>query len=201
METGKAGVSQHHCSFEYDGSKRCRISCLCGGVFEYLHRSPASRKRQQKENPVPGVLTGPPYSCGIHARTWPSRFGESRIWDSKTCWPVPRDSDPRMTALATTCSNCKWQTRSLVRDSAPHQQTRNCLTVTKICPWTRDGTWQEDRLASWQLVVTYLWFWFKLLVLKVGRWYFGKPEEGELPLLEVTTKQWLVKIEKTLCVL
>jgi hypothetical protein len=30
----------------------------CGGGFEYLHRSPASRRRQPKGNPVPGGITG-----------------------------------------------------------------------------------------------------------------------------------------------
>jgi hypothetical protein len=68
----------------------------------------------------------------INTGTWPSRLGESRIWDRKIWSRVLWDSDPRMTALARTSSNCKWQTRSLVRESALHQQTRNCLTVTKI---------------------------------------------------------------------
>jgi hypothetical protein len=27
----------------------------CEGGLEYLHRSPASRRRRRKENPVPGV--------------------------------------------------------------------------------------------------------------------------------------------------
>jgi hypothetical protein len=68
----------------------------------------------------------------INTGTWPSRLGESRIWDSKIWSRVPRDSDQRMIALARTSSNCKRQTRSLVRENAPHQQTRNCLTVIKI---------------------------------------------------------------------
>jgi hypothetical protein len=67
-----------------------------------------------------------------YSGTWPSRLGESRIWDSKIWSRVPRDSDPRMTALARSSSNCKRQTRSLVRESAPHQQACNCLTVRKI---------------------------------------------------------------------
>jgi hypothetical protein len=45
---------------------------------------------------------------------------------------LPRDSDPRMTALVRASSICKRQTHPLVRESAPHQQTRNCLTVIKI---------------------------------------------------------------------
>jgi hypothetical protein len=44
-----------------------------------------------------------------------------------------------MTALARTSSNCKRQTHPLVREGAPHQQTRNCLTVTKIWSWASDG--------------------------------------------------------------
>jgi hypothetical protein len=72
----------------------------CGGGVEYLHRDPASRRRRRK--------------------------GKSRIWDSKI-WPwVLRDSDPKMTALARTSSNCKRQTHPLVREGAPNQQTRNC---------------------------------------------------------------------------
>jgi hypothetical protein len=43
-------------------------------------------------------------------------LGDSRIWDSKICSWVPRDSDPRMIALARASSNCKWQTRPLVRE-------------------------------------------------------------------------------------
>jgi hypothetical protein len=41
-----------------------------------------------------------------------------------------------MTALARASSNCKRQTRPLVREGAPHRQTGNCLTVAKIwsCP-------------------------------------------------------------------
>jgi hypothetical protein len=73
----------------------------CGGGVEYLHRSPVNRRRQWK--------------------------GKSRI--RQQIWSrVPRDSDARMTALTRTTSNCKRQTRPLVRESVPLQQTRNCLT-------------------------------------------------------------------------
>jgi hypothetical protein len=78
----------------------------CGGGVEYRHRDPASRRRRRK--------------------------GKSRIWGSKI-WPrVPRDSNQKMTALVRASSNFKRQTRPLVRENAPHQQTRNCLTVIKI---------------------------------------------------------------------
>jgi hypothetical protein len=78
----------------------------CGGGVEYLHRDPASRRRRRK--------------------------GKSQIWDSKIWSRVPRDSDLRKTALAWASSNCKRQTRPLVREGAPKQQTRNCQTIIKI---------------------------------------------------------------------
>jgi hypothetical protein len=34
--------------------------------------------------------------------------------------------------LARASSNCKRQNRPLVKESAPYQETRNCLTVIKI---------------------------------------------------------------------
>jgi hypothetical protein len=44
-----------------------------------------------------------------------------------------------MAALAKASSNCKRQIRPLVRESAPHQQTRNCLRVIKIWLQALDG--------------------------------------------------------------
>jgi hypothetical protein len=70
-------------------------------------------------------------------RRW--RKWKSQIWDNKIWMRVPRDSDPKMTALARTSSNCKRQTRPLVRDNAPNQQTRKCLTVIKIWSYAPDG--------------------------------------------------------------
>jgi hypothetical protein len=67
----------------------------------YLHSSPASRRRRWKRNPMPGDITGPPpFLVDINTGTWSSRLRESRIWDSKMWSWVPRDSNPRMTALA-----------------------------------------------------------------------------------------------------
>jgi hypothetical protein len=44
-----------------------------------------------------------------------------------------------MTALPSTSSSCKRHTRLLVRQSAPHQEIRNCLTAIKIWPYAPDG--------------------------------------------------------------
>jgi hypothetical protein len=44
---------------------------------------------------------------------------------------VPRDSDPRKTALARASSTYKRQTRPLVREGAPQEQDRNRHTINK----------------------------------------------------------------------
>jgi hypothetical protein len=80
----------------------------------------------------------------INTGIWPSRLGESRIWDSKIWSWVPRDSDPRMTVLARTSSGYKRQTRPLIREGPPHQQTRNCRRVTRIWSWALNGAWHRD---------------------------------------------------------
>jgi hypothetical protein len=45
-----------------------------------------------------------------------TKKGKSWIWDSKIWSRVPRDSDPRMNALASASSNRKWQTHPLVTE-------------------------------------------------------------------------------------
>jgi hypothetical protein len=93
----------------------------CGGGVEYLHRDPESRRRR--------------------------RDGKSQIWDSKIWSRVPRDSDPTKIALARTRSNCKRQTRPLVREGAPQKQDRNCLWVINIWLWSPDRTRHQDLLT------------------------------------------------------
>jgi hypothetical protein len=110
-----------------------------GGGFEYLHRSPASRRSWRKGNPVPGGITGPPCSWGIWGPGPPGWGGGSLESETVKIWWSPRYSDPRMTALMRASSNCKRQTRPHVREGAPHQQTRNCLSVIKMWCWAPDG--------------------------------------------------------------
>jgi hypothetical protein len=109
----------------------------CGGGVEYLHRDPASRKRR--------------------------RNGKSQIWDTKIWSQVQRGSDQRMTALARTNSNCKRQTRPLVRESAPQKQYRNCQTEINICSWSPDWARHQDILTDWSSVAMWLWLWLWLL--------------------------------------
>jgi hypothetical protein len=97
---------------------------------EYFHRDPASRRRRRK--------------------------GKSRIWDSKIWSRVPRDSDPRKTALARRSSMYKRQTHPLVREGASRKQDRNCQTV--MSPW-----WgSTPRLTRWPLVAMSLWLWLEI---------------------------------------
>jgi hypothetical protein len=102
----------------------------------YLHRDPASRKRQRK--------------------------GKSRFRDSKIWFRVPRDSDPRKTALARVSSTYKRQTRPLVREGAPQKQDCNCQTVINIWSWAPDGARYQDLLTDRPSVAMWLWLWLWL---------------------------------------
>jgi hypothetical protein len=60
---------------------------------------------------------------------------------------VPRDSDPRKTALTRVGSSCKQQTRLLVREGAPRQQSPHMSDSNKNLVLAPDG-------ADWPSVVT-----------------------------------------------
>jgi hypothetical protein len=98
------------------------------------------------EGPYPDRIIVMSYPCGDGVEYFHSsspyrrrRNGESRMWDSKICSRVPRDSDPRITALARSSRNYKGQTRPLVREDASHQQSRNYRTVIRIWSLAPDG--------------------------------------------------------------
>jgi hypothetical protein len=86
------------------GSRQPEWGDPCGGRVEYLHCDPASRRRRRK--------------------------GKSQIWDSKIRLQVPRDKDPRKTALARASGTYKRQTHPLVREGAPRNQEHNCQTYS-----------------------------------------------------------------------
>jgi hypothetical protein len=136
-----------------------------GGGIEYLHRSPANRRRRRNGDPVLEGINGPPCSWEISIRVpGPPGWGgglESE-WDSKIWSWVPQDLEPRMTALARASRNCKRQTHPLVRVDVPHQQTRNCLRLTKIWPWYADG-----RLTARQIGHAKLLFKVRVLIISV----------------------------------
>jgi hypothetical protein len=78
-------------------------------------------------------------------------------------------SEPDMgceTTLARASSNCKRQTRPLVREGAPNQQTSNCQTIIKIWSWAPDGCF-IPRQTGWLTVgrnITLTWIvqWLRL---------------------------------------
>jgi hypothetical protein len=79
----------------------------------WRHRSLASRKRRWKEEAVSGLrCSGETKNTG----TCPIRFGGSGIWDTNIWSWVPRDSGSRMTSLTIISSNCKLETRPLLRE-------------------------------------------------------------------------------------
>jgi hypothetical protein len=111
----------------------------CGGGVEYLHRDPASRRRRRK--------------------------GKSQIWDSKIWSRVPRDSDPRKTALARVSSIYKRQTRPLVREGSP-QKTRPYLPNSNkylvVIPRWGSTPRLTDWLTDWPSVAMWLWLSYPL---------------------------------------
>jgi hypothetical protein len=108
----------------------------CGGGIEYFHRDPASSRRRRK--------------------------GKSQIWDSKIWSRLPRDSDPRKTALARASSIYKRQTRRIVREGAPQKQDRNCQIREVIAKYLvmspRRGR-HQDLLTDRPSVAMWLWLW------------------------------------------
>jgi hypothetical protein len=78
------------------------------------------------------------------------RKGKSQIWDSKIRSRVPRDSEPRKTALARDSSIYKRKTRPLVREGAQQKQDRNCQTVINIWSRAKDGALHQDLLTDRQ---------------------------------------------------
>jgi hypothetical protein len=99
-----------------------------------------------------------------------------------------------MTALERASSNCKRQTGPLVRESAPHQQTRNCLTVINIWSQAPYGCFiprQTDRLAVGRNIR------LRLKNSSFGREPLFKKdlstEAEKKPLLEAVTRKCSVK--------
>jgi hypothetical protein len=103
----------------------------CGGRFEHFHRSPASRTRWRKVNPVSGGITWPPCSWGIKMRRpGPPRLRETRIWDNKMWSWHSRDSDLRMNALARINSNYK-ERPTLSTERVSHEDYNRKCSVGK----------------------------------------------------------------------
>jgi hypothetical protein len=160
MAMGPSGArSQEWPCWLVAGSKLLLLLLLagdpCEGGVEYLHRDPANRRRWRK--------------------------GKSHIWDSKIWSRVPRDSDPRKTALARSSSIYRRQTRPLVREGAPQKQDRNCQTVIYIYLGLDTKTyWLTDWTVSRNVTLT-LTLTLKLAVVEVrnnDNWRSAKEYNG-----------------------
>jgi hypothetical protein len=91
----------------------------CGSGFEHLHRSPASRTRRRKGNPVIGCITGSPCSwrdinTGPAPPGWGSLESETVKYGHESRGGIP--------TLARSSKNYERQTRPRVREVAPSQQ-------------------------------------------------------------------------------
>jgi hypothetical protein len=135
------------------------LNVLCGGGSEYLHRSPASRKRRQKANSVPGGITGPPVPGGHKYRNLVLHVeGVSKIETIK----YAHESRGTQVSERLPGKNWKLQTRLLIREGAPHKKPRNCLKIIKETMWktgrgSQMGAWHQDGLADWLSFLTLLW--------------------------------------------
>jgi hypothetical protein len=145
-----------------------RLAGIKGGQLRSrnLHRDPASRRRRRK--------------------------GKPQIWDSKIWSRVPRDSDPRETALARASSIYKWQIRPLVREGAPQKQDHNCQTVINIWSWAPHGAPHQDLLTDWPSVAMWLWLW---LLPAVQKWRKKNENATEFQKARVARckQQWRIR--------
>jgi hypothetical protein len=76
--------------------------------------------RATKKEPCARVYNWATLFLGkINTGAWTSKFGETQNRESEVWSWVPRDSDPRKTALARPSRKCKSQTGTVVREAAP----------------------------------------------------------------------------------
>jgi hypothetical protein len=121
------------------------LSVLCGGMLEYLHCSPESRKRQWNGNPMPRGITGRP--CSWDLALWVGAVKKEAVkYNSYVLW----DLDPRVIAPTRPSSNwmSKVQTYPLAREGTPHQETHSCHKGKKCGHDFQIGAQHQERLAS-----------------------------------------------------
>jgi hypothetical protein len=105
---------QSQCDFDFDLKL---VVNPCGGGVEYLHRDPASRRRQRK--------------------------GKSQIWDSK----IWSDSDPRKLRWQGPAAGTNYRPVLSSERVPHKKQDRNCQTVINIWSWAPDGARHQDLLT------------------------------------------------------
>jgi hypothetical protein len=122
------------------------LSLQVGGGLEYLHRSPASRKRRRKGNPVPEGLAGPPCSWGIWIREpGPPGWG-SLSWDSKVWFRVLSDSDYWVITMQIVGPSSRQRGRPI--DTRPQVSDSNIPTGSNIWSQVPQG-YSIPRHTDW----------------------------------------------------
>jgi hypothetical protein len=108
-------------------------SCFHRAVSKRAQESRRKQKRADESRSEPSQQKGGMFIIRCSATVGYTRHAISTVlqyYRSKIRSPVPRDSDPRMTALARANSNYKRQTRPLVRESAPLSDGNKNLVVS-----------------------------------------------------------------------
>jgi hypothetical protein len=115
----------------------------------YLHRSPASRKRRRKGNPVPVDINGPPYSWGIQIRE-----PGPPVWGSLESKTVKCGHGSRRTL---TWELLRWRAPAAFVNDSPilssermlHKDyDRKCSTEKKKSGRDPQGAWCQDELTG-----------------------------------------------------
>jgi hypothetical protein len=123
-----------------------------------LHRSPASRRRRRKWNPVPGAITGTPGSLGdINKGTWPSRLGRHEFET------VKYGHEYRGTR---TREWLRWRGPTAIVNNRPVISSERASYINKLATlWQKSesgpgppdgGARYQDTLGDWLSVVTNL---------------------------------------------
>jgi hypothetical protein len=119
----------------------------CGRGIEYLHLCLENRKRQRKENPVPGVYLGHPVPVGYkYGGPGPPGWGSLKNWDNKIWSWVPQDWDPRETELARPAAKVNYRPVLSSERDLQYNKPPNC--PKKISRWKKNWLRVPDDCMS-----------------------------------------------------
>jgi hypothetical protein len=138
----------------YDIVERSHYS-PCGGGLECLQRNSAIRKRQQKGNPVPGGITGPPYSWGYKYGNLALRveevsdetviYGCEFYGTSNQEWLLWQGPE----AIVQVNYRPILSSKRALQNNKPTTVWGKFQGERKIDRWSQMGVWYQDRLADW----------------------------------------------------
>jgi hypothetical protein len=126
------------------------LALLAWGGLEYLHRNPASRKRQRKWNPAPGGITGPHCS-------WGYKYGNLALQVGGISDETVKYGYGFWATRTIEWLHCKLQTRPLVRerdptDTKPQMLDSNIPTGNNIWSQVPQG-YSIPRHINWLTVI------------------------------------------------